>query len=139
MSVSSASMTTPPPVARLDVIALDCPDPAVMAALYAAVLGTEIDEAESRDADWVQLRRPGGRAGGRVALAFQQVADHRPPQWPGAEHPQQLHLDLAVDDLEAGEAAVVALGARKHAVQPGETFRVFLDPAGHPFCLTRAL
>ena len=52
-----------------------------------------------------------------------------------AEHPQQIHLDLEVDDLDAGEAAVVALGARKHEVQPGETFRVFLDPAGHPFCL----
>jgi hypothetical protein len=44
-------------------------------------------------------------------------------------------LDLKVADLDAGEAAVVALGARKHEVQPGETFRVFLDPAGHPFCL----
>ena len=41
-------------------------------------------------------------------------------------------------DLDAGEAAVVALGARKHEVQPGETFRVFLDPAGHPFCLVRS-
>ena len=46
-----------------------------------------------------------------------------------------MHLDLEVDDLDAGEAAVVALGARKHEVQPGTTFRVFLDPAGHPFCL----
>jgi catechol 2,3-dioxygenase-like lactoylglutathione lyase family enzyme len=78
----------------------------------------------------VQLTPRGG-----TPLAFQRVADHRPPVWPGAEHPQQLHLDLAVDDLDAGEAAVVALGARKHEVQPGTTFRVFLDPAGHPFCL----
>ena len=45
---------------------------------------------------------------------------------------------LVVDDLDAGEAAVVALGARKHDVQPGTTFRVFLDPAGHPFCLVRS-
>jgi len=56
----------------------------------------------------------------------------------GRGHPQQLHLDLEVADLDAGEAAVVALGARKHEVQPGETFRVFLDPAGHPFCLVLA-
>ena len=81
-----------------------------------------------------------GRTGRKAQAPAEPVhtaprADHRPPQWPGAEHPQQLHLDLEVADLDAGEAAVVALGARKHAVQPGETFRVFLDPAGHPFCL----
>ena len=116
------------PIARLQVVALDCADPGALAAFYAAVLGTSV---ESTDDDWVQL----APSGGGTALAFQLVADHRPPRWPGAEHPQQMHLDLEVDDLDAGEAAVVALGARKHEVQPGETFRVFLDPAGHPFCL----
>ena len=30
------------------------------------------------------------------------------------------------------------VGARKAETQPGESFRVFLDPAGHPFCLVRA-
>ena len=39
------------------------------------------------------------------------------------------------NDLDAGETAVVALGATKAEFQPGTTFRVFLDPAGHPFCL----
>lgn len=120
----------PAAVARLQVVALDCPDPDALAAFWSAVLGAPV---ESTDADWVQLAPAGG-----TALAFQKVADHRPPQWPGAEHPQQIHLDLEVDDLDAGEAAVVALGARKHEVQPGETFRVFLDPAGHPFCLVVA-
>jgi len=78
----------------------------------------------------VELRAEHG-----VALAFQLAPDHRPPQWPSAEHPQQIHLDFAVPDLDEGEAAIIALGARKAEVQPGETFRVFLDPAGHPFCL----
>ena len=55
--------------------------------------------------------------------------------WPSAEHPQQLHLDFDVPDLDAGEAAVLAIGARKAEFQPGTTFRVYLDPAGHPFCL----
>ena len=121
--------STPRPPARLQVVALDCPDPAALAAFYAAVLGGEIEEggADGQDDDWVELVG--------IPLAFQRVADHRPPQWPGAEHPQQMHLDLEVDDLDAGEAAVVALGARRHEVQPGTTFRVFLDPAGHPFCL----
>jgi glyoxalase superfamily protein len=30
---------------------------------------------------------------------------------------------------------VIALGATKAEYQPGTTFRVMLDPAGHPFCL----
>jgi hypothetical protein len=64
------------------------------------------------------------RAGGlhAAALAAQQV-------------PQQMHIDVMVDDLDAGEAAVLGLGATKAEHQPGKTFRVFLDPAGHPFCL----
>lgn len=131
----STSQAAPPgvarrPVARLQVVVLDCPDPNVLADFYGQVLGREVDSAED---DWLQLGAEGG-----VAVAFQRVPDHRPPQWPGAEHPQQLHLDLEVDDLDEGERAVLALGARKHPVQPGDTFRVFLDPAGHPFCLVRA-
>ena len=46
-----------------------------------------------------------------------------------------MHLDADVDDLDAGEAAVLELGATKHEHQPGTTFRVFLDLAGRPFCL----
>ena len=46
-----------------------------------------------------------------------------------------MHLDVDVDDLDIAEAAVLELGATKHGHQPGTTFRVFLDPAGHPFCL----
>ena len=71
-------------------------------------------------------------------LAFQLAPDHQPPQWPGGEHPQQFHLDFDVPDLDAGEEQVLAIGARKHDHQPGTTFRVFLDPAGHPFCLCLA-
>jgi hypothetical protein len=63
------------------------------------------------------------------------VEGYQAPQWPGQDMPQQMHLDVDVDDLDEGEAAVVALGAVKQDYQPGETFRVFLDPAGHPFCL----
>jgi hypothetical protein len=46
-----------------------------------------------------------------------------------------MHLDLSVDNLDVAEAAVLELGAVKQTHQPGTTFRVFLDPAGHPFCL----
>jgi hypothetical protein len=51
-----------------------------------------------------------------------------------SEVPQQFHLDFVVDDLDEAEAAVLELGATKADFQPGKTFRVFLDPVGHPFC-----
>ena len=41
-------------------------------------------------------------------------------------------------DLDEGEAFVLGLGATKTEAQPGSTWRVFLDPAGHPFCLVLA-
>jgi len=112
-------------IARTPSIVIDCPDPARLAAFYGALLGWQVEAAE----DWVDLRGDG------LTLAFQQVADYRPPQWPGQEHPQQMHLDVVVDDLDEATSAVLGLGARQADEQPGTTFRVFLDPAGHPFCL----
>ena len=117
------------PIARLDVVALDCPDPRRLAEFYSALTGWKIVR---EDDDWYQLARDDG---GGATLAFQLAPDHRPPVWPGSEHPQQIHLDFAVDDLDEGERQVLAIGARKAEVQPDPGFRVFLDPAGHPFCL----
>jgi Glyoxalase-like domain len=37
--------------------------------------------------------------------------------------------------IDCPEPAALELGATRHEYQPGTTFRVFLDPAGHPFCL----
>lgn len=117
-------------IGRLAWTALDCPDARGLAAFYSAITGWVVDEASS-DGGWVQLDGQGG-----AALAFQQVDDYRPPQWPGQEHPQQAHPDFYVADLAAAEARVLAAGARKHAVQPSpDAWRVYLDPAGHPFCL----
>jgi len=58
-----------------------------------------------------------------------------PPRWPDPEHPQQLHLDIRVDDVDAAEQAVLALGARRLQAERESGFRVFSDPVGHPFCL----
>ncbi|MEU7552843.1 VOC family protein [Streptomyces sp. NPDC044571] len=72
-------------------------------------------------------------------IGFQRVDDHQPPRWPGQGAPQQAHLDFAVDDLDGAEAVLLEWGATKPAHQPGgEKWRVLLDPAGHPFCLTRS-
>ena len=122
---------TPP--ARLRTVVLDCPEPLALAEFYRDLIGGEVTYDED-DLDWVVFEpEPGHR------FAFQQADDYAPPVWPGAERPQQFHLDLTVDDIEVAEPAVLALGATKHAVQPGEDegspFRVYLDPVGHPFCL----
>lgn len=62
------------------------------------------------------------------------------PQWPDAEHPKQFHLDFEVDDIEAEQRRVLALGAtvQRDSTDPdGYGFRVYTDPVGHPFCLCR--
>jgi predicted enzyme related to lactoylglutathione lyase len=113
-------------IARFPTIVLDCPDPAALATFYGEMLDWK---AEASDG-WVDIRADYGQC-----ISFQQVENYRAPVWPDQEVPQQMHLDVVVDDLDEAEAAVLALGATKHATQPGTTFRVFLDPAGHPFCL----
>jgi catechol 2,3-dioxygenase-like lactoylglutathione lyase family enzyme len=118
------------PLARIRSVVLDCPDPKALAEFYRGVLGGQVTSVED---DWVVLRVDGLR------LAFQLAEDFAAPTWPHGERPQQFHLDVTVDDVDAVEPQVLALGATKHEVQPGEAtgefFRVYLDPAGHPFCL----
>jgi hypothetical protein len=63
-------------------------------------------------------------------VAFQRAPDHRAPTWPGPAVPQQIHLDVMVDDQAAAHERVLALGATP---LPGD--HVYADPAGHPFCL----
>ncbi len=116
------------PVGRLEKPVVDCPDPRALAAFYAAVLGLEVTEDHP---DWVVLGRPPGTR----ELAFQRAADYVPPTWPEPDRPQRLHLDIRVADVDAAEEAVLALGARRvHGVHE-DGFRVYRDPAGHPFCL----
>lgn len=128
-AAASRTLTVMSPIARFATVAIDCPDPRALATFYGAIIGATIDEGHTEN-DWVELYSPGG-----AKIAFQLVENHTAPVWPGHEHPQRLHLDFNVDDLDTGEARVLALGARRAEFQPGKTFRVFLDPAGHPFCL----
>ena len=84
--------------------------------------------------DWVTLA---SGPESRPLLAFQKVDQaYTPPKWPGQQVPQQMHIDVKVDDLDVGEQQVLALGATK-ADYDQETFRVYVDPAGHPFCLIK--
>lgn len=113
-------------IAHSPYFVLDCPEPMVLAEFYAGLLDWK---AEQNDSGWAKV------SNGDQAFFFQQVDDFRAPDWPGQDVPQQMHIDVDVADLDEAEQAVVALGATKHPHQPGEKFRVFLDPAGHPFCL----
>ena len=130
------------PRPKLDLIVIDCPDALSWAQFSGGVLGWKVEEGP--DADFATLALPGGgispeHPNGRSTLAFQRIDDRLAPTWPGGRHPQQFHLDLVVPDIEAAEPAVVASGARVHEQQPSKNggFRVYLDPVGHPFCLTR--
>lgn len=113
-------------IARFPSFVIDCPDPRLLATFYGTLLEWEVKASD----DWAEVRADYGQC-----ICFQPVADYSPPMWPGQVVPQQMHVDVIVDDLDEGEAAVLKLGATKPAHQPGTSFRVFLDPAGHPFCL----
>jgi catechol 2,3-dioxygenase-like lactoylglutathione lyase family enzyme len=110
---------------RLHHVILDCPDPHALAGFYSALLGQDITYDSP---DFVVVAADDRTSG----LAFQLAPDHRPPTWPAPDVPQQLHLDVMVEDVAAATPHVLALGARK---LDGED--VFADPAGHPFCLVR--
>jgi hypothetical protein len=113
-------------IARFPSLVIDCPDPSALATFYGTMLDWKVDISS----DWAEVRAEYGQC-----ISFQQVEDYTPPEWPSQKMPQQMHLDVIVDDLDVAEAAVLDLGATKHEYQPGTSFRVFLDPAGHPFCL----
>ena len=72
------------------------------------------------------------------AIGFGRVEGYRAPAWPNPNGSKQYHLDVAATDIAEAEATAVGLGATVADPQPGETWRVLLDPAGHPFCLTDA-
>jgi catechol 2,3-dioxygenase-like lactoylglutathione lyase family enzyme len=115
-------------IGRLEKTVLDCPDPRALAAFYAEVLGMRVNQESD---DWVVIGlEPGARQ-----LAFQRAVQWSPPTWPAPDTPQRMHLDIRVDDVDAAEHAVVALGARRVPAERETGFRVFVDPVGHPFCL----
>ncbi|GAA5060238.1 catechol 2,3-dioxygenase-like lactoylglutathione lyase family enzyme [Thermocatellispora tengchongensis] len=117
-------------VAKMHSTVLDCPDPKELARFYAQVLGWEVTKL---DDEWSTIEGADGRK-----LSFQRAEDYRRPEWPDPERPQQLHLDLIAADVDAAEKFVLELGATMPEHQPGRPdgdFRVYLDPAGHPFCL----
>lgn len=122
-------------------MSIAAPDPRELATFYSRLLGLAVTTTEPPRAGfppedgWAQIRPPHGRGG--PTLNFEYEADHVPPTWPSAPGQQQLqvHLDIAVDDLDAAVEWAQQVGASLAEFQPQEHVRVMLDPVGHPFCL----
>jgi hypothetical protein len=113
---------------RLGSISLDCDDPAPLALFWASLLGGEV--AFSSDS-FVAVKLDG------MWLSTVKVENYVAPTWPEGDVPKQIHLDLAVDELEASLSEAIRLGATRATTQPApDRFVVLLDPAGHPFCLS---
>ena len=115
-------------VPRFDSVTMDCPDPAALARFYGELLEWPVP-APAGDAEYVAIDPPGGG----TAINFQRAPGFVAPDWPDPAVQQQMHFDLAVDDLEAAHERAIALGAR--LLDTREKFRVYADPVGHPFCL----
>jgi predicted enzyme related to lactoylglutathione lyase len=118
------------PGVSLRSVVFDCADPTALASFYADLLGGRL---ETDDPTWCELYLDDPPC----KLAFQMATAYVPPDWPNGA-PQQMHLDLTVLDLDATSRRAVSLGARvlsDPVDEPGSTFIVHADPAGHPFCL----
>jgi catechol 2,3-dioxygenase-like lactoylglutathione lyase family enzyme len=112
-------------IGKIKSVVIDAPDIVGLAAFYRSLAGWTQEYA---DDEWITLGTPDG-----YRISFQLAPDHVPPQWPGQAHPQQFHLDLRVQDIDAAAAAAEKLGASR--LGGGETWQTLADPAGHPFDL----
>lgn len=124
-------------IAKYSLTALDCLDPVALANFYAKITDFEVVVAhrdKHGNPHWVELVD-----NGVTRIAFQRVEKYIPPTWPEGPTPQQAHLDFDVADLNKAEQQLLEIGAVKSPIQtssnPETNFRVYFDPAGHPFCL----
>ncbi|SDP20496.1 VOC family protein [Lentzea jiangxiensis] len=112
-------------IGRWHGLVVDCPDPRALAGFYEELLGmVRVQD----DGDFVVI----GDAPDRPGVAFAKVEAWVPPKWP--EETARMHFDVRVADREAAGRQVRELGARE-LPGGGESFDVYADPAGHPFCL----
>ncbi|AKJ11615.1 glyoxalase [Streptomyces incarnatus] len=129
MTTQTTSTSPSAPAFRYAAVTFDCADPAELARFYGELLGMSV--LFSTD-DFVLLGKEGS-----TGLGFNRLADYRRPTWPDPAQEKQAHIELGVDDLDIAEKRLLELGASKPEFQPGgERWRVLLDPAGHPFCIT---
>ncbi|MPZ26387.1 MAG: VOC family protein [Micromonosporaceae bacterium] len=126
-------------IGQLANLVLETRDPQALAQFYSELLGKPIARV---DRDWVDVGEPQ-----EMLLSFQLAPEYEPPRWPDPASSMQFHLDIWVQDIAEAEAKVLALGATRlpwssddevaQGLRPAGAngFRVYADPAGHPFCL----
>jgi len=138
----AASASPERPALRWDGVCLDCADAEEMARFYGDLLGWQVAARDAPDdrlggSGWISMTGPAGTP----SLSFQAEEWYQPPTWPEVAGAQtkMMHLEIAVDDLEAAVGLVLRAGGRVARNQPADRdltrLRVMLDPAGHPFCL----
>ncbi|MFC8922917.1 VOC family protein [Cellulosimicrobium sp. NPDC057127] len=123
-------------------VTVDARDPRALAEFYRRLTGWEYtpghETPDPEGDDWLTLESPGD---GPTRLAFQR-SDATVPPWPGGA---RVHVDLRVPDLDAAHEHALACGATaltgtpEEEGHPGDPFRVYADPEGHPFCLCAPL
>ncbi len=125
------------PSLRATSVTVMAPDPRLLAGFYARLLGVEVGTSdppgpgEPDTGGFAQVRLP------HLTLNFEYEQQWDQPVWPaqGGLQSATQHLDIWVDDLEASSEWATECGATLADTQPQDDVRVFLDPAGHPFCL----
>jgi catechol 2,3-dioxygenase-like lactoylglutathione lyase family enzyme len=112
------------------VVVFDAADLTTESGFWAGVLGGTVDAED----DWHMVL-----VDGKPRVGVQLAPDHVAPDWPDGTPKQQIHLDLWVDDIDAAHDEVTSLGAKLLKVvrdsEAPDGYQVYVDPAGHPFCL----
>jgi catechol 2,3-dioxygenase-like lactoylglutathione lyase family enzyme len=130
-----------PPRLQVTSVTIGAPDPRALAAFYARLLDTPVATSEPArpgmpaEDGWAQLRTTGDH--GSLTLNFEYEQRYVAPVWPSTQDAPQIqeHLDIWVQDLDEAVSWALQCGAVLADLQPQDTVRVLLDPAGHPFCL----
>ena len=125
-------------IAHLAYTALDCDNPVELAHFYSKITGHKVqpfDEGETAETcEWLELIDEADF----TAMAFQKIENYQKPTWPTGGLPQQAHIDFHAKVLDIAEKALLEIRAVKAEFQPKpHRFRIYLDPAGHPFCIVQ--
>ena len=111
------------------IVVFDTADLMVESAFWADLLGGTVASDDDLHTVYVD---------GEPRLGFQLAPNNVPPEWPNGT-PQQIHLDLYVDNIKAAHDEAMSLGARlltrPQDIESTDGHQVYADPAGHPFCL----